>query len=279
KACCTAPRPPERRRYISRLARTWSARCSSEPRPKTAREPATSSRSRSAVGHSDSSRPSAGSASLERPGCMSMSTHPRDAAQTVSGLPPELPRHVLDHLQEGCQVIGRDYRYLYVNDAVARQGRTQKEALLGRTMQERYPGIESTEMFALLRHCMESGTDARMETEFVFPDGTIGWFDLHFEPVPEGVTILSTEITGRKQAELLIRRTVRALTVLSQTNQTLVRAVEEQRYLEDLCKIIVDTAGYPRVWLGLARDGELGTALTRGDGALPPRLVEFASRE
>lgn len=176
-------------------------------------------------------------------------------------------------------MIGRDYRYLYVNDAVARQGRTQKEALLGRTMQERYPGIESTEMFALLRHCMESGTDARMETEFVFPDGSIGWFDLHFEPVPEGVTILSTEITGRKQAELLIRRTVRALTVLSQTNQTLVRAVEEQRYLEDLCKIIVDTAGYPRVWLGLARDGELGTASTRGDGPLPPHLVEFASRE
>jgi putative nucleotidyltransferase with HDIG domain len=37
--------------------------------------------------------------------------------------------------------------------------------------------------------------------EFVFPDGTIGWFELSIQPVPEGILILSHDITNRKRAE------------------------------------------------------------------------------
>ena len=34
----------------------------------------------------------------------------------------DLPSHVLDALREGCQVIGRNFTYLYLNDAAAAQG-------------------------------------------------------------------------------------------------------------------------------------------------------------
>ena len=112
-----------------------------------------------------------------------------------------LPRNILDSLLEGCQVIGFDWRYLYVNEAAARQGRRPKEELLGRTMMESYPGIEDTSMFSVLRRCMNERAHDRMENEFTFPDGSTGWFELRFEPVPEGVFILSLEITERKQAE------------------------------------------------------------------------------
>src|ERR1051325_1124684 len=61
---------------------------------------------------------------------------------------------ILDNLIEGCQIIGFDWRYLYVNDVTAQQGHQSKEALLGHTMMEKYPGIEITPMFAALRHCM-----------------------------------------------------------------------------------------------------------------------------
>jgi hypothetical protein len=33
----------------------------------------------------------------------------------------DLPLQVLEHLLEGCQVIGRDYRYLYVNPVAAQE--------------------------------------------------------------------------------------------------------------------------------------------------------------
>jgi PAS domain S-box-containing protein len=108
---------------------------------------------------------------------------------------------ILEHLREGCQVIGFDYRYLYVNSAVCAQARTSREELLGRTMMEAYPGIDGTPMFAVLRRCMEERTPAEMENMFEFPDGSKGWHELRFAPVPAGVFILSLDITERKRAE------------------------------------------------------------------------------
>jgi len=54
---------------------------------------------------------------------------------------------VLDSLQEGCLIIGFDWKYLYVNDAGVRHGRTPREQLLGRTIMDCYPGIELQPFF------------------------------------------------------------------------------------------------------------------------------------
>src|SRR4030042_4419667 len=62
-------------------------------------------------------------------------------------------RETLDNMLEGCQIIGYDWRYLYVNDAAAAPGRTTKERLLGKTIMEAYGGIENTEMFSPPRKC------------------------------------------------------------------------------------------------------------------------------
>lgn len=114
-------------------------------------------------------------------------------------------RSTLDHMLEGCQIIDREYRYVYVNDAAARHGRSAKEDLVGRTMMEKYPGIEGTEMFHHLRRCMEERVPHLMENEFTFPDGSKGWFQLSMEPVPEGVFILSSDITKEKRQEEELR--------------------------------------------------------------------------
>ena len=112
-----------------------------------------------------------------------------------------LPENVLDTLSEGCQVIGRDYTYLYLNVAAIRQGRRSRDQLLGRKMTEAYPGIEKSAMWPILRRCMEQRSTEMMENEFVYPDGQLGWFQLRFEPVPDGVFILSLDITDRKRSE------------------------------------------------------------------------------
>ncbi|MCC6523047.1 MAG: PAS domain-containing protein, partial [Polyangiaceae bacterium] len=124
---------------------------------------------------------------------------PRDSRAT-SGLPHAL----LDGLLEGCQIVDRDYRYVYVNDTTARHGRTTREALVGRTMMECSPGIEETAMFAELRACLGDGVARRMDNDFVFPDGSRGTFELRFVPVPEGVAILSVELTATRRADARI---------------------------------------------------------------------------
>ena len=110
-------------------------------------------------------------------------------------------RSTLDGMLEGCQIVSPDGHYLYVNPTAAWQGRYTREELLGHTMMEMYPGIEKTAMFAHLVQCMNDRTPHRMDNEFVYPDGTTGWFELSIQPVPEGIFILSLDITERKCAE------------------------------------------------------------------------------
>ena len=129
---------------------------------------------------------------------------------------------VLDSLLEGCQVIGFDYRYLFVNDAVAQHGRRTKEELLGHTMLELYPGIEATHMFSLLEQCMKERKPTEMENEFTFPDGSIGWFALKIEPVPQGAFILSIDISERKRAEIEIQNQLRRIQALREIDMAII---------------------------------------------------------
>ena len=112
----------------------------------------------------------------------------------------KIARDVLDSLQEGCQVVGFDWRYLYVNDALVRQGRLPREELLGRTMMDCYPGLEEQPFFAVLRRCMRERVGDRAEIEFMFADGSPGWFDLRMVPVPDGLCIISLDTTEERLA-------------------------------------------------------------------------------
>ncbi|MCE5250027.1 PAS domain-containing protein, partial [bacterium] len=115
-------------------------------------------------------------------------------------------RNTLNSMLEGCQIIAYDWRYLYVNDASAVHGKKSKEELLGHTMMECYPGIEKTDMFAVLKRCMEEQTSCSIENEFIYPDNSQSWFELGIYSVPEGICILSIDITERRLAEEEIRK-------------------------------------------------------------------------
>ncbi len=111
------------------------------------------------------------------------------------------PAFLLDALREGIQVIGPDWCYRYVNPAAARHGNSTPEALIGRTMMACYPGIERTPLFAELEQCLRSSEPCVLENVFQYADGSCRYFELRIEPVPDGVCVLSIDITDRKVAE------------------------------------------------------------------------------
>jgi PAS domain S-box-containing protein len=127
-------------------------------------------------------------------------------------------RRTLDNMLEGCQIISFEWRYLYVNEAAARHGRTTRNQLLGHTMMEIYPGIEDTAMFAVLRRCMAERTPQQMENEFTYPDGAKGWFNLSIQPVSEGLFVLSIDITQHKQAEESLRQSETSFRLMFASN-------------------------------------------------------------
>ena len=179
-------------------------------------------------------------------------TEQRQAEKATTEMENRL-QATLDSMLEGCQIIDFDWRYAYVNESVARQGRRAKRDLLGHTMMEMYPGIENTELFSYLKDCMVKRIPHQMENEFIFPDGSKGWFELRIEPAPEGILILSHDVTKRKELEEELNKyrhrleeVVTARTAeCAKVNEQLTQEIEEQRKKEEglmLRAIILDNA-------------------------------------
>jgi PAS domain S-box-containing protein len=175
-----------------------------------------------------------------------------------------LLRSALDGMTEGCQLIGFDWRYLYVNESVTRHGRQAAEDLLGRSMMEVYPGIETTPLFDQLRRCMVDRVSVRMENEFVYADGSSAWFDIRIQPRPEGLFVLSIDITDRK-------RDAEALRALR----------DELAAVVEACKVPIiaaDIQGNVLLWSGAA-ERVFGWSAAEVHGKPPPCVPEDKREE
>ena len=115
-------------------------------------------------------------------------------------------RASIQKLLEGVQIIGYDWTYLYLNEAAERHARRPASDLIGRRMSECYPGIEQTPMFAVLTRVMQTRTPEQFLSEFLYPDGSHGWFELLVEPVPDGVCVLSLDISDKQRAQAQLRQ-------------------------------------------------------------------------
>ena len=115
-------------------------------------------------------------------------------------------RNALDNMLEGCTLIDSSWRYLYLNETAAAHGLRPREDLVGRSMLEVYPGIEHTELFSRYRRCMLERAAQQFEKAVTFPDGSTRWFEVSVVPVPEGIFVLSLEVTDRRQAEKELQR-------------------------------------------------------------------------
>jgi len=131
-------------------------------------------------------------------------------------------RYALNHMMEGVQIIDFDWKYLYLNDIAVSHSTYTHDQMVGHTMMEMYPGIEKTPLFASLQQCMTLRTSIHLDTEFLYPDKTSRWLELSIQPVPEGLFVLSTDITERKHSE---QKLFEQNAVLKKTNTELDRFV------------------------------------------------------
>jgi PAS domain S-box-containing protein len=143
-------------------------------------------------------------------------------------------RDTLEALMEGCLVVDREWRYVFLNEAALLQARRPRASFLGRTMMECYPGIESTPVFAAMRYSMEKRVRQRLRTDFTYPDGSTASFDLRLEPQAAGLAVLSIDVTENLRAESFMAGQKRVLEQiasgrpLEETLASLVEVVEEQ---------------------------------------------------
>lgn len=111
--------------------------------------------------------------------------------------------------------------------------------------------------------CKNSTKEMRsheFEYRFIANDGIIVWIrDIVTVIIENGAPVklrgVMVDITERKRAEEDVKRMNRALRLVSEVNQTLVRATTEKSLLDDACRIIVELGGYRMASVGYAMAG------------------------
>ncbi|HZW24547.1 MAG TPA: EAL domain-containing protein [Gallionella sp.] len=111
-------------------------------------------------------------------------------------------------------------------------------------------------------HAHDPDFMAQTEARILCPDGSERWIAVSFkiEKDAAGATVrligAAQDITERKLAEHAQQRLNRALKLLSDCNTTLVHAVEENKLLADICRLVVESGGYRMAWVGFAEYDE-----------------------
>ena len=68
--------------------------------------------------------------------------------------------------------------------------------------------------------------------------------------------IQERDIAERKSTEESLRKTNRALHLISSCNQILIRATDETALLNDICRFVAESGGYQLAWVGYAMEDE-----------------------
>jgi PAS domain S-box-containing protein len=112
----------------------------------------------------------------------------------------------LDDFLEGCQIIGFDLRYKYINKTGKQHTRFTGDHV-GMQISDAWPGIIQTLVYTEIRKCLEDRKPRRLKDHFGYHDGNRSSLELSLQPVPEGVLILSVDITAleNSETELLIK--------------------------------------------------------------------------
>jgi PAS domain S-box-containing protein/putative nucleotidyltransferase with HDIG domain len=88
--------------------------------------------------------------------------------------------------------------------------------------------------------------------------GQVHWLSLRSRKITEENNEPSLFITSITEldTEQRLSRINRALKVLSESNQALVRAKQELELLEEICRTVAEVGGYPLAWVGYSEPGQ-----------------------
>lgn len=114
-------------------------------------------------------------------------------------------RFTLDNMLEGCAILDFDWKYLYANEVHARHTRKRPEDLIGKTIIEVIEGMQNSAFYKAYLDCYENRTFQQLEASFTFADNTTAWYRVNVIPVPEGIFIMSDEITDQKLSNLALK--------------------------------------------------------------------------
>ena len=167
---------------------------------------------------------------------------------------------LVETAQEGVWSVDAEGKTVFANENMAAILGTSPGEMIGKSI---LPFVPQEKKDELLNHLLqrEQGLQEHYEFPFLRADGAQVWTLLRLSPVlrdgqHSGCLALVSDITERKRAEEALRRLNRQLRAISNCNQILLHATDEQSLLENICRIVCEDAGYNMAWVGYAERDE-----------------------
>lgn len=183
----------------------------------------------------------------------------RQRAEAALRESEQLFRAFIESAPAAVAMLDRDMRYLLASERFRTDYGLGELDLVGRSHYDVFPEIP--ERWRGIHRRVLAGEILRSSEDcFTRADGRTEWVRWECRPWHDhrgevgGILMFTEVITERKQSELHLRKLNRARTALSRCNQALIRARDETSFLKELCRIIVDLAGYRMCWVGYAEN-------------------------
>jgi PAS domain S-box-containing protein len=148
----------------------------------------------------------------------------------------------LERITDGFISIERQqWRCTYINQAAARFLRKDRDELLGRPAAEMFPEAVSSKFTTECMRALQENIPVHFE-EF-YPEPLNIWFECHFYPSPEGLTLYFRDVTERKRVEEALRQQRDQLQTIYDgiTEGLLITDIESKRFLRansSLCRML-----------------------------------------
>ena len=126
-------------------------------------------------------------------------------AETARDAEHERRRAVLEHMGDGYVLLGPDFVVLDINLAALRMEDRPREAIVGRSHWEVWPGLEQLELGRLYKQAMRDRQPVSLEHDYRWADGRRAWIEMRAHPSGDGLAVFYRDVTDRKQAEAALR--------------------------------------------------------------------------
>ncbi len=107
---------------------------------------------------------------------------------------------VLDGMAEGFGLLDREFRILDINTEALKLETSPREAYIGRSHWEAFPGSEEIEVGRTLKRAMAERVAVSLEHLYRWEDAREAWLDMRAYPVGEGLAVFWRDVTDRKIA-------------------------------------------------------------------------------
>ncbi|MCP4404590.1 MAG: PAS domain-containing protein [bacterium] len=165
-------------------------------------------------------------------------------------------KSLFEAIPDDAFVLDREWRYAVVNRSSWKRTTFTEDDIIGHKITDVYPQITASPLWPAYQSAMQKRISATTEAEFVFETGEKGWYELRLFPVPDGILVISRDITERKLTAGALQKSEVKLRAFIDSASSSIGIYDENLYLTE-----VNTTG-AQWWPGQARDELIGQHIT-----------------